>query len=53
MEDQAGFVESLSCLPMMECDSSLQLLLVMIFYPRNREATRTDPILSWGSDVTA
>jgi hypothetical protein len=49
VQEQAGFVESLPCLPMMECDlklPSLQLLLVMIFYSRNREETRTDSILS-------
>lgn len=56
MEEKAGFVESLLCLPMMECDGELpspQLLLVMIFYHRNREETRTDLVLSCGSDVIA
>lgn len=56
MEEKAGFVESLLCLPMMECDGELpspQLLPVMIFYHRNREETRTDLVLSCGSDVIA
>lgn len=46
-----------SCLhfPMMGHDleiPSLQLLLVGIFYHRNKMETRTDPILSCRSDVT-